>query len=465
MSEIRSQTTAARAPIGVLSRWALNVIYLTAITLASPLIAYKSWRTGKYREGFGEKLMGRLRTRKGTRYCVWLHAVSVGEVNLIDVLIEELRRRHPKWEFCVTTSTKAGYELARKKYRRDYAVFYCPLDFTWAVKRAVRRVRPDLLLLAELELWPNLIAEVKKQGGKVAVINGRLSENSFKGYRRLGPIVQKTLASVDLVAAQDQATAERFAAIGARPEVVQVSGSLKYDGASTTRNNPMTNHFRELCGWKRDETIFLAGSTQEPEEEIALQVFEELTEDHPELRLILVPRHPERFEDIAKLLDSTGVAWNRRTELESAIGTDEDAKILLVDSVGELGSWWGLADIGFVGGSFGDRGGQNMIEPAAYGVATSFGPNTKNFRDIVSALLEADGARVVQTPDDLQAFVTACLRMPNEAKQLGLRGQALVESQLGATYRTADLVEAVSEYIPYEVRVEETEKKYLLKAA
>ena len=465
MSEIKSSTTAARAPIGTLTRWSLNLMYLAALTFASPLIAYKSWRTGKYREGFGQKLMGRLRTRKGSRYCVWLHAVSVGEVNLIEVLIEELRRRHPKWEFCVTTSTKSGYDLARKKYRRDYAVFYCPLDFTWAVKRAVRRVRPDLLLLAELELWPNLIAEVKKQGGKVAVVNGRLSENSFKGYRRLGSIVQKTLASVDLVAAQDQATAERFEAIGAKPEVIQVSGSLKYDGASTTKSNPVTNHFRELCCWKGNETIFLAGSTQEPEEAIALQVFEELTEDHPELRLILVPRHPERFDEVAKLLDSSGLAWNRRSELESAIGTDEEAKILLVDSVGELGSWWGLADIGFVGGSFGDRGGQNMIEPAAYGVATSFGPNTKNFRDIVSTLLKADAARVVQTPDDLQAFVTACLKMPSEAKQLGLRAQALVESQLGATYRTANLVEAVSEYVPYDVRVEETEKKYLLKAA
>ncbi len=465
MSEIRSSTTAAQAPIGALTRWSLNLVYLAGLAFASPFLAIKSWRTGKYREGYGQKLMGRLRTRKGTRHCVWLHAVSVGEVNLIEVLIEELRRRHPKWEFCVTTSTKAGYDLARQKYRRDYAVFYCPLDFTWAVKRAVRRVRPDMLLLAELELWPNLIAEVKKQGGKVAVINGRLSESSFNGYRRLGPLVRKTIASVDLIAAQDAATAKRFEAIGAQSDRIQVSGSLKYDGASTARSNPMTNHFRELCGWGEDKTIFLAGSTQDPEEAIALQIFEELAEDHPELRLILVPRHPERFDDVAKLVESSGMTWKRRSQIETNGVSDEDTRILLVDSVGELGAWWGLADIGFVGGSFGDRGGQNMIEPAAYGVATSFGPNTKNFRDIVSTLLEADAARVVQTPGDLQAFVTACLKMPNEAKQLGMRAQALVESQLGATYRTADLVDAVSDYVPYEVRTEETEKKYQLKAA
>lgn len=430
------------------TRWLLNLLYVTALVVASPLILWTAWCKGKYREGFAEKLLGRVPVRQGDRHCVWLHAVSVGEVNLLGVLIAELQRRRPDWEFCVSTTTKTGYDLARKKYGQELTVFYCPLDFSWAVRNAVQRVRPDRLVLAELELWPNLIAAVNEHGGKVAIVNGRLSENSYRGYRRLGSLAGPVLRSIDLIAAQDDATAERFRSLGANTKSVVTTGSLKYDGAETDRNNARTQSFKELAGFSDADTVWLAGSTQEPEEAICLRVFQELHEEHPELKLVLVPRHPDRFDEVAEMLNQSGLPWTRRSllgsrESDSAIRNPHSA-ILLADSVGELGAWWGTAKIGFVGGSFGDRGGQNMIEPAAYGVATSFGPNTRNFRDIVTALLSADGARVVADEGALEAFVAGCLALPNEAALLGERASEFVSTQLGATERTVDLLEALS---------------------
>ncbi|MEN1681850.1 MAG: 3-deoxy-D-manno-octulosonic acid transferase [Planctomycetota bacterium] len=422
-------------------RWLLNTAYCAALLLLSPAIAWQAWRTGKYREGYREKLLGAVPRRSGDRPCVWLHAVSVGEVNLLATLIAELRRRRPELELVVSTTTKTGHELATKKYGGEHTVFYCPLDFSWATGRAMRRVRPDLLVLAELELWPNLIASAKRHGARVAVANGRLSENSHRGYRRIAPLVRRVLAMADVVAAQDAATAERFTDLGA--ERVAVTGSLKYDGAETVRNIPRTSELRRLARFGEGDTVWLAGSTQAPEEAICLRVFTRLRDEFPSLRLILVPRHPQRFKEVAALLSDSGIPWRRRSELTPQPEAPNPQPLLLVDTVGELGAWWGLADIGFVGGSFGDRGGQNMIEPAAYGVATCFGPNTRNFRDIVAALKAADAARTVADEAELEAFVRRCLVEDQFATGLGLRAAELVASQLGATARTVDLLEGL----------------------
>jgi 3-deoxy-D-manno-octulosonic-acid transferase len=430
------------------ARWLLNGVYAVALVVAAPWLAWRALRTGKNREGFAAKLLGRVPVRAGDRPCVWLHAVSVGEVNLLAVLLKELRRRWPEWDFVVSTTTKTGYELAQKKYGSEHTVFYCPTDFSWAVDEAIRRVRPAMLVLAELELWPNLVAGAKRARARVAVVNGRLSESSSRGYRRVAPLVRGTFGRLDLVAAQDEATRKRFLALGAKPRAVVVTGSLKYDGAQTERDNARTAALRDLAGIDRDEPVWLVGSTQAPEEEIALRVYSRVARDHPALRLVIVPRHPERFDEVAAAMRRSGVAFARRSELEAALlpggrGSNGSPLALLVDTVGELGAWWGLATIGFVGGSFGDRGGQNMIEPAAYGVATCFGPNTRNFRDIVAALLAADGACVVADEAELEAFVRRCLEQPDEAGALGERASRFVSTQLGATARTINLLEGL----------------------
>jgi 3-deoxy-D-manno-octulosonic-acid transferase len=367
-------------------------------------------------------------------------------VNLLATLLREWRAEHPGWQFVISTTSRTGYELAFKKYA-DLTVFYCPLDFSWAVRNAMRRIRPAVLLLAELELWPNLIAAARDHGARVAIFNGRLSDHSFPGYRRVRPLVAHMLRQVDLIAAQNAESADRFRVLGASVERVHVTGSLKYDGAQTDRNNPRTSSLRELACIRHDDIVFLAGSTQDPEEQYAIDIFRRLSPRHPRLKLILVPRHPERFEAVTKLLDGSGLAWIRRTGLSTKPPAEPGAagRILLVDTVGELGAWWGTAHIAFVGGSFGTRGGQNMIEPAAYGAAVSFGPNTRNFRDIVATLLSTDAAAVVHDAAEFEAFVRRCLEDPQYASDLGERAQALVQSQLGATRRTVQLLDALFE--------------------
>jgi 3-deoxy-D-manno-octulosonic-acid transferase len=367
----------------------------------------------------------------------------------------------------------------------------------------MRRVRPDVLVLAGLELWPNLIRAARRHGAKVAVINGRLGEKSFRGYRRIRPLVARLLRQIDLLAVQDETYAERFRRLGARPETVHVTGSMKYDGAQTDRHNPATQRLAALAGFSDDDVVLLAGSTQEPEEAMVLETFRALSPQWPRLRLVLVPRHPDRFPSVAKLLDSSGIPWQRRTALgceaasgshaagvavqlppqqdgcetasgshagdhaHASVGMAPDSapfplppspfalppspfplrpspfssRVLLVDVVGELGAWWGTARIAFVGGSMGGRGGQNMIEPAAYGTAISFGPNTWNFRDIVAAMLARDAAVVVHDGQQLTQFVRRCLEQPDHAAALGHRARTLVLSQLGATERTLRLLD------------------------
>jgi 3-deoxy-D-manno-octulosonic-acid transferase len=416
----------------------LDALYLSALVLASPWLLWRSLRTGRYRQGIGAKLLGLVTERTASGPCVWLHAVSVGEVNLLGTLLAELAFRRPDWHCVVSTTTRTGYALARRRYP-ELTVFYCPLDFSWAVRRAIRRIRPTLLVLAELELWPNLIRLAAESGTKVAVVNGRLSPHSFRGYGRLQWLIRPLMRRLDLIAVQNEEYAERFLALGARPEVVRITGSLKFDLAQTDRDSPAVERLRTLAGFGPDDIIFLAGSTQEPEESIALDVFRRLSSLHPRLRLVLVPRHPERFQSVAAMLVAAGARWQRRNDLDYG-PPDALTRVLLVDVVGELGAWWGTARIGFVGGSLSSRGGQNMIEPAAFGVATSFGPNTQNFRDVVTSLLSADAAVEVADGAELFEFVRRCLEDTSYAAALGHRAQSFVVEQRGATTRTLNLL-------------------------
>lgn len=424
----------------------LNLFYVLLILAALPWLVYQAIRKGKYREGFAAKFLGHVPRRTSAKTCLWLHAVSVGEVNLLAPLLREIAASQPDWECVVSTTTVTGMALAKKKYPH-LAVFYCPLDFSWAVRTAMRRVRPDVLVLAELELWPNLIRAAKEHGARVAVVNGRLSEHSFRGYQRLRRWVRRLLAQLDLIAVQDETYAERFRSLGAPPEAIQVTGSMKYDGAQCDRANPATVRLGRLAGFTPEDIIFLAGSTQEPEEAMCLEAYRALAPRWPQLRLVLVPRHADRFDAVARLLERSGVPWQRRSRLDLD-GPNPAARILLVDAVGELGAWWGTAQIAFVGGSLGRRGGQNMIEPAAYGVAVCFGPNTWNFRDIVAAMLARQAAVVVSDQAELTAFVRRSLEDPQWAVAMGDRARALVQTQLGATRRTFEMVAGLVEQRP-----------------
>lgn len=414
----------------------LDAVYVCLLILYSPVLLYKSWKTGKYRDGWAAKLLGRAPRRIGDRPCLWFHAVSVGEVRLLRPLIEELARRRPEWEVVVSSTTPTGLALARRDYP-DLVTFYFPLDFSWAVRRAVSRVRPTVLALVELELWPNLIRAAHASGSRVSVINGRLSARSHRGYRRIRWAIGPTLWRIDGVAAQTDEYAARFVDIGIPAERVLVTGSVKYDGLEAERGNTSTIGLRRDLGLSPSNLVFVAGSTMEGEESAALSAYRSARADHPTLRLILVPRHAERFEKVAKWLLEQGERVVRRSRPGEILGTGPTPPIYLIDTIGELSGVWGLADVAFVGGSlFPGRGGQNMMEPAAYGASVLFGPHTENFKEAVEGLIRRDAARRVKDVAELEDALRADLDDPEAANLRGQAARDFVLAQNGASSRT-----------------------------
>jgi 3-deoxy-D-manno-octulosonic-acid transferase len=351
------------------------------------------------------------------------------------------RARHPDWGCVISTTTDTGFNEACKSFP-DLPVIYWPFDFSWAVKRALRRINPALVVLAEGELWPNFLIAAKARETPVAVVNGRMSPRSFHRYSGLRSLLRHLLRRVDLFAVQTDEYARCFRAIGAMPERVHVTGSVKYDGIALDRSNPRIQELRHLFKVNDHDLVWIAGSTQAPEEEIVLRIYGRLNVKFSNLRLFLVPRQKERFDDVAALLQRSGQRFLRRSELRGPV-TDRTA-IVLVDTIGELGALWGLADVAFVGGSLdGRRGGQNMIEPAAYGAAVVFGAHVWNFRDTAARLVAAGAA--IQVPDAtaLESVIDRLLSDPRERQGLGKASQELVRSQQGASKRTLDLVDGL----------------------
>jgi len=421
----------------------LDLLYLAVAVLALPWVAWRRLSGGRPVAAPGTRFTGgvTVAAKPAGSGRIWLHGVSLGEAQLLASLAAELGRQAAaagrSIDCVLSSSTTTGLEVAARRVGADRA-FPCPLDFTWAVDRTLDRVRPDLLVLGELELWPNLLDRARRRGIPIVVANGRMSERSAAGYARIRPLVRRMLGRVGLVVARSQDDADRFASLGAG-EVV-VTGSLKFDGVRGERTAPEVERLRRLAGFATDDVVFLAGSTQDPEERLAAEAFIALRDAHPALRLVIVPRHVERAAEIGAALDALGLRWQARSRLDPD-GADPAARVLLVDATGELAWWWGTAAIAFVGGSLdGKRGGQNMLEPAAYGAAVSFGPQTRNFKDEVARLLAADGAVVVADGRGLRDFVARCLADPAWAAALGGRAAGLVAAQRGATAATARLI-------------------------
>jgi 3-deoxy-D-manno-octulosonic-acid transferase len=420
----------------------LNFTYLLVAVAALPWVAWRKFSGARPVAAPWTRFTGGITPLPRTDAArIWLHGVSVGEVQLLASLAAEIRRQSEAAgkpvECVISSSTTTGLEVAVKRFGAD-RTFPCPLDFTWAVNAVLDRVRPELLVLGELELWPNLLACTHARGVPIVVANARMSERSFTGYTRIRPLVRRMLGGIDIVAARSELDAGRFRALGAR--AVAVTGSMKFDGVKGDRSAPDVGRLARLAGITAGDVVFLAGSTQAPEEQLAIDAFRSLALNHPRLRLVIVPRHVERVGEIAGLLDASGLRWQRRTDLDRD-GADTDARVLLVDVTGELGWWWGTAAIAFVGGSLdGKRGGQNMLEPAAYGAAVCFGPHTRNFQDEVRVLREAGAAEVVADARSLESFVGRCLDDPGWARDLGGRAAGAVAAKRGATAMTARLI-------------------------
>ena len=424
----------------------LDLIYLVAFVVLLPWVAWRKFSGRRPVAAPWLRFTGGiapLPRREAGVSRIWLHGVRVGEIQLLSSLAREIDAQAGAKglavEFVVSSSTTTGLDVAVKRFGAA-VVFPCPLDFTWAVRRVVKAVDADLLVLGELELWPHLLDAAWRYHLPVVVANGRLSQRSFRGYRRVAPLVRRMLSQVTLVSARSAADAARFRTLNA-PTVV-AAGSMKFDGVRGDRNAEDVRRLAKLAGFQDDDVVFLAGSTQAPEEALAIDAYRAASANHPRLRLVIVPRHVERKPAVVALLDGSGLVWQARSTLDRE-GAAPDARVLLVDTTGELGAWWGTATIAFVGGSLdGKRGGQNMLEPAAYGAAVCFGPHTRNFADEVAVLLEADAARVVADGPALTAFVRDCL-VAQPSLALATRAAATVAAHRGATNATAERILAL----------------------
>ncbi|MFL5242561.1 MAG: 3-deoxy-D-manno-octulosonic acid transferase [Gemmataceae bacterium] len=420
-------------------RFVLDAVYLFALLILSPWLVYKAITTGKYRRGLLSKLTGHVAPLGFSRQPsalsrVWFHGVSVGEIHLLRQVVTRFRLRHPECQVVISTTTDTGFAEARQHFAA-LPVVYWPFDFSWAVRRALQTLKPSLIVLAEGEIWPNFLLAAKQQGIPVAVVNGRMSPRSTRTYRRFRPFVRRFLRCIDVFAAQTDAYAANYRELGVEPERVLVTGSVKYDGVEGNRDNLKTRDLRRLLAVERDDLIWIAGSTQAPEEQIVLDIYWRLLDPFPNLRLVLVPRQKERFKEVANLLERAGQPFLRRSELSEPI-RDRDA-VVLVDTIGELGALWGFADVAYVGGSLdGKRGGQNMIEPAAYGAAVVFGPHVWNFRDTAERLVEQKAAVQISDPATLEEAVRQLLGNAAERQRMGQTARSFVLRQQGATERT-----------------------------
>jgi 3-deoxy-D-manno-octulosonic-acid transferase len=426
----------------------LDLIYLLALVALLPWLVWRSITTGRYRSGLAAKLFGYVHVSNlHKKPVVWFHAVSVGEVNLLGTLVPAFRERHPDWLIVISATTDTGLVEARRLFA-DLAVIAWPIDFSWAVATALNAVKPSLIVLTESELWPNFLRAAKRRHVPVVVVNARMSPRSFSRLQRIGGLARRWLfANITRFAVQEQEYADRLRQLGVPLTKLVVTGSVKYDGAMKERNTPKTAMLRRLLhnDNQGDHTfhspiVWLAGSTHAPEESIVLGVFSRLGERFPHLHLVLVPRHPDRFEEVARLVEQSGLSFVRRSRIVEPLS--EMPAVILLDTIGELGAAWGLADVGFTGGSLdGKRGGQSMIEPAGYGVPCVFGPHVWNFKDAAKRLVEVGGALMVPDALGLETALAKLIADPELRTRMGMVALELVRRQQGATARTLDVID------------------------
>ncbi|MDT5156278.1 MAG: 3-deoxy-D-manno-octulosonic-acid transferase [Acidobacteriota bacterium] len=444
-----------------------------------PRFLFDAARHGKYAAGLGERAGALPKFDAGGRAVVWLHCVSVGEAQAARPLVRALLEEYPHHALVVSTTTLTGQRVAREAFAGQAAlVFYFPFDWAWSVRRALRRINPSAVLVMETELWPRFFRECRRAGVPVALVNGRISEKSFSRYRLIRPFIRRVLADLSLAAMQSEGDATRLCSLGLAPERARVTGNVKFDLEETT-GQPLTEELRRRFRFDKDRPLVVAASTHAPEERIVLEAFklaaseaftagtgavaaagmgavagegaaaagEDSAAGRP--RLLIAPRHPERFAEVAAQIAESGLSWTRRSvePRESDVACD----VILLDSIGELRAVYMLAEVVFVGGSIAPVGGHNVLEPALAARPVITGAHTSNFKAIVGALLEREALVQLpptKEPEAARALAHALRDLLNDdvkRRRTGERARAVLEQNRGATARTVKLLAPILE--------------------
>ncbi len=417
------------------SLWLYRVLAACLLPVAIPALKLRQHLAGKSRPRFRDRLGRGLPTLPEGG--VWIQAVSVGEVEIARRLTNDLWRRAPHLPIFVTATTATGLALARKTLAPEIPVFPCPLDLPGPLRRVFDLARPRLLVLVETELWPEMLHQARRRDVPVAVVNARLSKGSLHGYRRAGRFLEPLLRPLTQILARTTADAERFAELGIASDRIAVAGNIKYDLEPDERPLEWASEVRAAAG---DRPLVVVGSTMEGEEARVLDGLRAVDDGPGPPFVILAPRHPERFESVAGLLEERGLAYGRRSRVSDM---PTDAEVFLIDTIGELARAYGLARLAFLGGSLVPTGGHNPLEAAMWGVPVLSGPQVHNFQEVYDELVSAGGARLVADSEELRVAAAVWLDDDRLARAAGDSGRRVVERNRGATARTVDALLAL----------------------
>lgn len=431
-----------------LLRFFYNLCYPLVLVAMLPWLVHRMLRRGKYRHKFGQRFaLYSPRVRQRLRGCgrTWVHAVSVGEVNIAMKLIHRLREREPQRRFLLSTTTSTGFALASEQRCDWLEPIYNPLDFFWFTRRALDLIRPDRIVLVEAEVWPNLVCQARRRGIPVALVNARLSPRSESRFRAFRAITAPIFNQLDVICVQEPEDVARWQSLGVAASRIRHTGSIKFDDASASARAP--RNFRPILaglGVPAGAPVFLGASTHKDEEAALGRACLALAKEIPGLFFISVPRHVERAKEVREDLEKLGLSVVSRTEIENSKSRIQNPPdVLLVNSTGELRDWYACATVAFVGKSLLARGGQNPAEPIVAGCPAVFGPHMQNFAILVHGLLKAGGARQVQDEAGLVPALRNLLLDAEARAGLVRRGQSVIASHRGATDRTCDILAAL----------------------
>jgi 3-deoxy-D-manno-octulosonic-acid transferase len=423
----------------------MRLLYLAAMYLAAPVIsamlALRGLRDRSYWRNFGERFGFGPRVATSP---IWVHAVSVGEVQAAAALVLTLRHRYPETPVLVTTFTPTGAARARAALREAAEVRFLPFDLPGSVRRFLDRAQPRLAVIMETELWPNLYRQCRRRRIPLIIASARLSRRSIDRYRRLGALFRETVGRGVVIAAQAEADAERFRALGAAADRTHITGNLKFD---LTLPPDISERGRALrAHYAPGRAVWVAGSTHGGgEEEAVLEAHRRVDAAHSGALLVLAPRHPNRFDEVAGWLERQGIAFTRRSQSSGADAASERANVLLLDTLGELLHFYAAADVAFVGGSLVPIGGHNLLEPASLGVPILTGPHYSNGEDVARLLLDCGAAEVVRSGPELGSRVAGLLADPARRMEMGNRGRAAVDRNRGALEKLMTLIASLLE--------------------
>ena len=359
--------------------------------------------------------------------CVWLHAVSVGEVAAAAPLLRRLREEFPDELIVISTVTKTGNQMAQKLKPENALLIYFPIDFAFVVKKAIDAIKPKIFIMMETEIWPNLVRALSRRGTPILLMNGRLSVRSYRGYRLAKPFIRRVARKMDLFCMQNEDDAARIISLGAPRDRVKVTGNMKFDVEIPTDNLPKKD--------SEDDLVFVAGSTHGHEEEIIFWAYDQLHKNYPKLKLIVAPRHVERAKEVEQLAHKCGLE-SRVMSKDHPIKPD----VLVLDAIGQLSRFYSIADIVFVGGSLIPHGGQNLLEPAAFAKPIITGPYTFNFHDIIKMFKKNQALTVVRDGYEMLAAGKKLLADTKLRKRMGQAGRGVFDTHRGAAKRNLDLV-------------------------